>query len=175
MTTISFRPELELLEGRAMLSAGSVLSPPLLTVTALLAQQSPQQHYLALVGEIKGTWTRIRTLPDVGQSQSLMGSGRVRPLGEVQAEGTLHAPGFIREGHTTGTLTLTNSRGSITLQLVSRQPQPGFSPPARSYDYTITGGTGAYAGATGSGRATLQESPDGTFTLMLRPGRPAGA
>src|SRR5262249_17471819 len=57
--------------------------------------------------------------------------------------------------------------------LVGHQPQPGFSPPPSTLDYTITGGTGAYAGAWGTGVAILTEMPpghtnSGQFTMTFK-------
>jgi hypothetical protein len=86
----------------------------------------------------------------------------------VQISGTLHTPGFILQGHTTGTLVLSSAQGSITLQLVG-PPQPGFSPPPSTLQYTITGGTGAYAGAAGQGTVTLQETNVHGFLMTFTP------
>jgi hypothetical protein len=57
----------------------------------------------------------------------------------------------------------------VTVLLVSRHTQPGFSQPRTAYDYTIVGGKKAFVGATGNGTATLHEFP------ARRPVSPPGA
>ena len=111
-----------------------------------------------LSGQVSGTWTTQPGLPDTGTEQTLTGAGTVQPLGPVQATGTLHTPGFILRGETTGTLTLSNANGSVTLRLVG-PPQPGFSGPPPTFTYTVVGGTGAYAGASGTGTVAFSEQP----------------
>ncbi len=80
------------------------------------------------------------------------GYGQVRPLGPVRVTGTFHL--LITSGVPSGTVTVSNSEGSVELRLKS----PGF-PASNGYfhaptvfTYTIDGGTGAYAGASGHGR-----------------------
>jgi hypothetical protein len=133
-------------------AAGSV-SQPQTTIVSDPVQQSP------LSGTVSGTWTMKMTLPDTGGDQVLTGTGNVAPLGDVQMSGELHTPGFILMGETTGTVTLSNADGSVTLQLVG-PPQPGFSPPPSTFQYTITGGTGKYTGLSGSGTVTFEEQPE---------------
>jgi hypothetical protein len=126
-------------------------------------------HRLRLTGQVSGTWTPEFTLPDVGAMQGLTGPGKVKPLDAVQANGTLNLPGFVAQGEATGTLTLTNRRGSVTLALVG-PPQPGFSGPPSSFHYTVAGATGAFAHATGSGTADFTETSAASlqFTLTFR-------
>src|SRR5262249_45498341 len=62
----------------------------------------------------------------------------------------LTTPGFITNGRTAGTLTLTTSKGSLTL-VVKGPSQPGFSSLPPTLTYHISQGTGAYSGDTGSG------------------------
>ena len=150
------RPVVEALEGKKLLSAVGVPAPH---ATALVASKASQRHLL-LVGTIQGTWSRTLTNPDIGGAQTLQGTGKVRPLGAVDASGTLHTPGFVARGNTTGSLTLEDNRGSVTLHLVGTMTRPGFSGPATALRYTIVDGTGRYAGASGSGTAELQERPE---------------
>jgi hypothetical protein len=172
-----FRPSLEQLDDRTLPSgsfAADGFAAPLGTLDqslqalpgAPLVQSGPAQQQLLPIGMVHGSWTTKPTLPDAGTIQELQGSGFFPSLGQVQMSGTLHTPGFIREGRTTGTLVLSNARGSITLQLVG-PPQPGFSPPPSTLQYTITGGTGAYAGASGQGMVTLQEMAGNSHSFFM--------
>jgi hypothetical protein len=157
MTTKRYwRPEVESLEERTVLSAGLRLAPVALAPAAHHGHHA--RHVLALDGSVSGTWQKRFTLPDTGGDQVLTGSGAVAPLGPVRMSGELHTPGFISQGNTRGMVTLTNAKGSVTVQLVG-PPQPGFSGPPSMFRYTIVGGTGRYAGASGSGRATFEEQP----------------
>ena len=137
-----FRPRLESLEGRLVLSA-----------------VYPNTHHLALDGKLKGIWSPMPSIPDTGSLQSLSGSGHVEHLGDVQLSGNLTSPGNIALGRTTGEFTLTDHHGSVTFRLVGAQLQPGMSGPVSKYYFAIEGGTGAYTHIWGGGIATLQELP----------------
>lgn len=164
-------PALEPLESIIALSNMPGPGSPL---HALVAQPG---HTVFLVGQIHGTWSRpvgVPNIPDAGGTQNLNGGGRLRFLGRVHVAGSLHTPGFIQNGTTTGTLDVANSHGSIHLVLMG-SPQPGFSPPPSTLTYTINGGTGRYAHVSGHGTATLTEVPAGsatgasTFVLSFHP------
>jgi hypothetical protein len=199
MTRQHWRPEVEGLEARTLLSAG--LGRAAVTLAPVGHHAHHHRHHrthqapgapspgdpqqgLALSGQISGAWLERPTLPDVGGAQTLTGTGTVGPLGTVTLSGELHTPGFIAQGEATGTLTLSNADGSVTLRLVG-PPQSGFSPPPATFQYTITGGTGKYAGASGQGTVGFQEqdSPPmvcppnamcvplagGTFSMTFQP------
>jgi hypothetical protein len=179
------RPQVEPLEDRTVLSAGHglalVVHPPVVHHAhharhrhhhahpgkGAAGQQghgsapsAAAQQVLALGGQVSGVWqTDFPLNPDVGQGQMLRGGGIVSPLGTVQMTGHLHMPGFIAQGQAVGTVTLSNAAGSVTLQLVG-PPEPGFGPPPATFQYTITGGTGQYAGATSSGTVVFEEHPE---------------
>jgi hypothetical protein len=172
-----FRPCVEQLDNRTLPSVSfgagwlpAVAEPGLSLQSAprpALVQHTPAPHRLLRLGLVSGTWTNQPTLPDTGKTQDLEGSGVFFSLGQVQMSGRLHTPGFVLQGRTTGTLVLSNARGSITLELVGPL-QSGFSPPPSAFQYTITGGTGAYAGLTGQGTATLLET-SGNFSMTFVP------
>jgi hypothetical protein len=151
-----WQPEVEALEERTVLSAGLRLTPVVLSPAA--HHELHTRHFLPLDGSVSGTWFKRMTLPDTGGDQVLTGSGMVAPLGQVRMRGELHTPGFVLHGETTGTITLQNGKGSVTVRLIG-PPQLGFSVPPTTFHYTIVGGTGHYAGASGSGRATFHEQP----------------
>jgi hypothetical protein len=143
------RPQLESLEGRLALSAGG-----------MSAVAKP--HHVALNGEVGGSFSFTPTNPDVGHSQTLTGSGMVSPLGQVSASGTLTSLGFIAKGRATGSFTLSNANGSVTIALTGPR-QSGFSALPRQFSFKIVRATGQYAGASDKGTATLDEvEADGT-------------
>jgi hypothetical protein len=95
------------------------------------------------------------------------------------ASGSVSAVGFIRDGHAGGTLTFTNARGAVTVQLQGPE-QPAFSALPQHFQYRVIGATGAYKGlvAQGSLQLALHASPlpmpgagmvtpHGTFTLTF--------
>jgi hypothetical protein len=134
----------------------SAVNMPMVHATAIHLMQSSRLHRITLSGEVDGTWSIQAGPPDRGEAQTLTGSGTVQPLGSVGATGTLRLPGFIASGRATGTLTLANAQGSVTLQLTGPL-QRGPSVPPRQFSYKITGATGLYAGDKGSGTASLLE------------------
>jgi hypothetical protein len=127
---------------------------------------------LTLLGQVTGAWSTVPTTPKSGQVQKLSGSATVSPLGTFQASGTLSTPGRVLHGNTTATVVLSAAQGSITLQFTGPS-QPGLSPPPGTFSYTITGGTGTYAGHTGKGAASFKETVSSagvhSFTLTFRP------
>jgi hypothetical protein len=150
----SYRPQLEVLEGRELPSTARVIVLPF--IPAPTPHHNTAHHVVHLHGQIFGIWSTQPTLPDTGTTQLLHGGGMVSPLGQVQASGTLHTPGFVATGHTTGMLTLRSGKNSVTLSLIG-PTQPGFSRPPSSLHFSVVSGTGAYAGATGSGTAHFRE------------------
>jgi hypothetical protein len=148
------KPAVETLESKAVLSAMG--GSPAVHVAAMVSM--PSHHSLVLHGTLTGTITSKMTLPDVGGHFDVKGSGQLKPLGKVQATSDLVTPGFIWQGHATGTLTLSGHQGSVTLQLTG-PAQPGFSPPPTSFTFTIVSGTGRFRHATGTGAVDVQYSP----------------
>jgi len=163
---------LEELESRIALSS---YNPALVATAAPSAEyqaaappSQPSQH---LHGPLQGSYTIVPSIPDTGRQYDLNGSGSIRGLGQVTATGELHSTGFIWNGQATGTLTLQNANGTVTLQLVGPS-QPGFAPLPNHFHYTIVSATGAYTGMHGSGTIDLHLQPNssgtgGTFTMNL--------
>jgi len=155
-----FRPQLEALEDRLPLNTAWMSSPE-----APMARTSPAatNQNFDITGDASGTWTSTRNA-DGSTTQTLTGTGAVNAMGSVNLSGTLTTDPST--GVTRGTLTLSNSQGSVTLVLSGGAPRPGSSSTA-NYQYKITGGTGIYQGATGIGRVGLQETAQGGMTLHI--------
>jgi hypothetical protein len=116
---------------------------------------TPAPAALALEGTVQGVQTPVRGQPG---TLFLKGAGHVAPLGAVSETGTL----TIRSGEPTfykGTVTLTGALGSVSVQIARIHPGPiGFGRPIMLH-YTITGGTGAYRGDSGSGAVAYNTGP----------------
>ncbi len=137
--------------------------------TAIVAPKAS----LPLDGTIKGTYKLAPTLPDIGATYVFNGSGHAGAMGTVTAAGTVTLPGFIATGHATGTLKLTRvsasaaHSGSVTLKLTG-PTEAGFGPFPTDLAYVITAGTGAFAGATGSGIIAITLVPGSLdFTFVI--------
>jgi hypothetical protein len=147
-----FAPQLaDRLEDRLVLSHGSAHHTALIGHHLAYHQLTPAA-VIALSGTITGT-------------TALDGSGTVSPLGSVTTSGQLTARGAEPVRYS-GTITLVGSNGTITASLygILGGPERPFEPV--SLTYTITGGTGAYQGDSGSGRATYAPNHGG-FTLTF--------
>ena len=122
-----------------------------------------------------GSYANNFNVPDTGASYHLNGLGVFSKLGFATVSGDIHGVGFIQHGHATGTLTLTNAHGSVTIELTG-PVQDGFSPLPYKFQYQVTGGTGAYQNFHDTGTLQLQligstgppGSPGhGVFTLWI--------
>jgi hypothetical protein len=109
-------------------------------------------------------------VPDTGTTYQLQGVGSFGGVGVVAITGELHGVGFILQGHATGTLTFTNARGSVTLDLTG-PTQSSFAPVPQQFQYQVVAGTGAYANLHASGTLQLQTviatSGSGVFSIHI--------
>jgi hypothetical protein len=129
-------------------------------------------HHAALIGHHHHLGNHQAT-PDVAIAlkgtitgiSALDGSGTVSPLGSVTSSGYLTSRGA-EPVRFSGSITLAGSHGTITAKLygILAGPERPFEPV--SLTYTITGGTGAYQGDSGSGYATYAPRSGG-FTLTF--------
>lgn len=150
----AFRPGGNDLEARAMLS----LAAPGLPVGADVLSVSSVRHPSVTSGTVRGrylsTGEDLRAA-DAPLQVNLNGTGNVQGLGRVTMTGGLSFGGFRPPGQPdlTGTVTLANARGSVTIQLTgsggfARVPNSRFGLQA-----SIVGGTGEYANLRGIGTA----------------------
>jgi hypothetical protein len=156
------RPALnvEFLEGRVVLSTVHVagaLAPMALVKGGV---------YLYLNGSGQGTVHPRHSIPDIGVTDVFKGTAHLGQLGAFKVSGQLTGTGFILQGNATGTLTLKNARGSVSLALTG-PPEGGFQAPGSgTYTFAVSSGTGAYAKALGTGKVDL-ELGSGTFKMTF--------
>jgi hypothetical protein len=112
----------------------------------------PLIHPLKGVGS--GDVTRSWTIVDAGSNFKLKGTANLAALGTVKVMGSVHGVGFTWHGHAEGSLTFSNTMGSVTVSLEGPD-QPGFSPLPRYFHYQITRGTGSYSHLTDQGTMLL--------------------
>jgi hypothetical protein len=103
---------------------------------------------IALSGSVHGA-TQMQ-----GSETGLDGSGTVNSLGAVTSRGMLTTSGAEPVTYS-GTITLAGSTGSVTATLSGRLFGPTRFGQPIALTYTITGGTGAFQGAFGSGQASF--------------------
>jgi hypothetical protein len=162
--------QFEVMESREVLSV-SLAVAPLARPASIIPPPFPvpPQNEVVLDGELSGSYSS-HTYPDVGTSYTLSGQGQVQPLGPTGVTGRLHSLDFILRGFAGGTLTLSGPKGTVTLELIG-PPQRGFTALPGHFGYVITGGTGAFAHATGRGTASLVLLPAETTNPLVRQGR----
>jgi hypothetical protein len=153
------RPELESLESVTLLSGASAA---VVGAVAALATTDASATKIHLTGTAKGSYHLSIANPDTGKEFTFLGSGRVAPLGQVTLSGTIRSPGFIANGHSTGSLVLSTPKGSVTLELTG-PPQNGTTPVPNVFSFQITKATGTFKSDTGTGY----------IDLVLGPARPA--
>ena len=180
----AFRPQATELESKLLLSLTSTPPPPTAEVSIL---SSGRAALPVTTGAIAGRYfaAEDNRAADAPLHVLLNGTGRVAGLGRVKLAGSLDLGGFRRTGSNdvTGTLTLSNARGTVTLRLTG---SGGFAEVPNGQFVTaasIVRGTGAFANVRRIGTVTVNfgenlvrsiqaPSPIGgamTITLSLRP------
>jgi hypothetical protein len=145
--------QLDPLENRTLLSIVAIGKP-----AADVHVLGSHRHRFVVLGSLSGTFS-------VGSSSSsYAGNGTISALGglvsgEAILTGTVKPAVFLF----TGSMTLSNSSGSVTLSLSAHHPkhQTANLPPAQA---VISGGTGAYVGINGLGTVNISISPDDSGT-----------
>ena len=127
-----------------------------------------------LNGTITGKYSLAPTAVTLGALYIFSGTGTAGVMGPVSASGRVSLPTILAAtGRATGTLKLTSISatplpgGSVTLSLVgpitaSTAPFPAV------LNYVITGGTGAFAGATGTGTIDVTLNSGLGFTFVIQ-------
>jgi hypothetical protein len=147
MTVRRARPQVEGLDARILPSVAPLPLPP--GPAVVVAQPHP------LTGHGHGTYFGGLEIPDLGAQYHLSGSADLAGLGHVTVTGDVHGVGFVREGYAGGTLTFTNAKGSVTVELVGTVAQDSFAQPPHHFRYRVVGGTGAYRSVSDHGALYL--------------------
>ena len=159
---------LEHLEGRSLFSVVAPMEMAPVTATSAVlaaAQAATASHPLAGPFNVSGTYTQPFHNPDVGPKYIFDGHGTKASLGRFTLGGFITLPGFINNARAKGRLTLTSSRGTITLAVHGPPQPPGSLPPSLSF--SILKGSGAYADSTGKGHIAVSAS-DTTHKFVFR-------
>ncbi len=101
-------------------------------------------HDNPLEGRGHGTFTASPLMVDAGAYFHLHGHGHFGKLGEATVTGFLQGVGMIANGHASGTLTFTNSHGSVTIELKGKL-QSAFAEIPTWFAYHVVSGTGSYS------------------------------
>jgi hypothetical protein len=169
------RPQFEALESWIPLSGGAGALPGALAAHAVAPIVARQGPTIALSGTVRGGYFSSQVNPDKGATYRLGVAGKLSPLGQTGDSGQIQTTGFIAMGMARGNLTLSAPRGNVKLTITGPL-QPGFSTLPGTLSYTITGGTRAYRGATGSGAIAVSLTSSfvsknfGLISLSFRPG-----
>jgi hypothetical protein len=146
------RPRVEPLEAMTLLSPiapGPASAPSSPSIIAATASPSSQ---VALNLKFRGVYRVILENPDVGKDYRFQAgrAGSTHGLDTRGLSGTIHTPGNVLQGQASGQLVVHTRRGDFNLQVVGPTTGGFSSLPAR-LSFTITGGTGKFANASGSG------------------------
>jgi hypothetical protein len=116
--------------GRARLAVFVSLSASGATITIRIAPLACRStpRCLGLKGSLSGRLGWLPVPSDSGSMALLNLSGKVAPLGNVTATGTVHGTGFIVRGRETLTLTLPGTHGTVKLAAQSGLVR-GFTTP----------------------------------------------
>ena len=138
-------PAFDAMEGRLLLSAGMPQARRHPDRAAMVHRAEAQITHIMLNGVISGIPNGTVGQDGIHVSAFLL-SGQVRTLNHVSASLAL-TDTVIAPGHppnlSNATLTLANSKGSVQLKTAAG--------PSNRYIFIVTGGTGPYASAYGSG------------------------
>ena len=149
-----------------------------LVPTSLIAIQQPaavapvelplinQIHHV--FGTVQGSYSTPSFFGiDAGVTNTFQGQGNLPLFGKVQFQGTLQGLGNIAFGQANGEITLSNSQGSLTLELVG-PVQKSFAPLPQVFQFSVVSGTGAFTSIQMTGTIHLVEHANNqTFTATF--------
>ena len=144
--------------GSRILPSASPLSLPAHAAPAFLGPPVVRPHQ-ALSGHGHGGYSYDPVQSGAGIEYRLHGEAHLSGMGRVGVSGSVHAVGFVSEGHAGGELTFADARGSVTVELTG-PAQAGFSSLPGSFRFHVVREAGVYAG---------KKWADGTLTLALTP------
>ena len=154
---------------------------PVRLITTIKSTAIVAARNVALDGTITGTYSLAPVAAIYGGGYVFNGTGTAGDLGAVSAHGLVLLGGPIPIPYPTtvgafGTLTLTSTGpsaspvlNSVTLSLSAPVPVAAGSTATfpSTLHYAITGGTGMFAGATGTGTIAVTLNPDMTFSFVI--------
>ncbi|MEI8021507.1 MAG: hypothetical protein WCH39_25075, partial [Schlesneria sp.] len=119
-------------------------------------------------GTVSGTYRSSSFFGiDAGVTNTFQGYGHLPLLGQVQFQGTLQGPGNIAFGQANGEITLSNSLGSLTLELVG-PIQKSFAQLPQDFQFSVVSGTGAFTSIQMTGTIHLVENSNNqTFSATF--------
>ena len=127
-------------------AAAAPVEPPLLN----------QIHHV--FGTVQGTYSTPSFFGiDSGVTNTFQGLGNLPLFGQVQFQGTLQGPGNIAFGQANGEITLSNSQGTLSLELVG-PIQKSFAPLPQDFQFSVVSGTGAFSSFQMTGTIHLVEN-----------------
>ncbi len=142
---------LQNLESRMLLSgctAADVAAAPLVSAAAVI-RVATRPHFTGAF-TVTGTYSLPMVNPDAAKTYFFKGSCKPPGFGGMQLSGSVQTPGNLASGQAHGSFVMKNSHGTLKLS-VTGPTEPAFGPMPTTLSYRITGGTGAYANASGSG------------------------
>jgi hypothetical protein len=157
---------LESLEGRRVFATAGSSS----MVATLKGALTSGISYLDLQGTAHGSTSTITGNPDVGTTVDFQGSGNVSGLGSVKMTGSLSGTGFFAKSHVQWTITLSNHRGTFSLQLQSPATGGFQAPESGTYSFKSLKATGAFRKDFGNGTIELRLHGNSfTMTFLGKP------
>jgi hypothetical protein len=157
--TRSCQPQATELESKLLLSLMATPAPETAEV-AILSERSGTTPAVAITNTVKGRYfaAEDNRAADAPLHVQLNDNGRVNGIGRAKLSGSLDLGGFRVAGSqdVSGTLTLSNARGTVSLRLTG---SGGFAEVPNGQFVTnvsVVKGTGAYRGFQRDGTVTFQ-------------------
>jgi hypothetical protein len=152
---------------------------PIVGPAATAISQAPAAP-TALNMTARGFFAFSRSNPDAGTTYFFFATTRIPGIGFTTVTGSITTPGFIMNGHATGTLQVHSPNGALTLS-VTGPTQAGFSKLPTQLAFTVTSASGQLGSISGSGTLSLAlnqfgfRSPftgSGTVVMTFREPKP---